>query len=186
MRRFSLRRLIAAVAILAAIGGAYAYIQRLPLIDVFGGLGNVNTVRRATKVEAALLAEPVFGRTPNDEQRQNWSPSDYPINGDPVVLSRNAANEVSQALTSTRTYAWDSAKSCIPIYGLKLSFIDDTDRVDVYLCFECDILAVAHNDKIVGGEDFDNAPSHLCQGGKTGFSGGRSDSKPQRVRQKRS
>ena len=60
-------------------------------------------------------------------------------------------------LLNRATYSWDSAKSCKPNYGVRIQFNSGDDRVDVLLCFECRILAVYHNDKSGGGEDFDNA-----------------------------
>ena len=169
MPKFSLRLLIAIVTACAIIGGAYAYSNRSPLLKLFGGTKNVEIVRHPTRVEAYRLGDPPGG-SPSTDDVSGISPLDYPVTAGPVLVSSKTAAKVSAALVSRDTYGWDYAKACgYPIYGVKLSFFQGNDRVDVYFCFLCNVLAVARDDQTFGGEDFDDARAVLVQAAKQAF-----------------
>jgi hypothetical protein len=64
---------------------------------------------------------------------------------------------MADALLANATYDWGVAKSCgFPIYGVKVSFFGTDERVDVYFCFKCGDLAVAHDGEDLGRADFNN------------------------------
>jgi hypothetical protein len=153
--RFSLRRLFAVIVVIAAAGGLYvATVGRSPMSRLFGGGENMAIVREATRVEAYRLGPPPGGDPPRDY----ISPLDYEVASGPAPVPAELAKEMSQALLSPEAYGWDYAKACgWPVYGVKLSFCQGSERVDVYFCFKCSVLAVVRDDRVLGGEDFDNA-----------------------------
>jgi hypothetical protein len=152
----------------AIIGGAYAYFNRSPMLKLFGGVKNMEIVRHPTRVEAYRLGDPPSGSPPTDEA--SVSPLDYPVTAGPVLVSNKTAAAVSTSLMSRETYGWDYAKACgEPIYGVKLSFFQGNDRVDVYFCFLCNVLAVACDGQTFGGEDFDDARAVFVQAAKQAF-----------------
>lgn len=152
--RFSLRRLLAAVVLIAAIGTLYvATIGRPPISRLFGGGRNVATIREATRVEAYRLEAP-SGR---EVSADDVSPLEYEVTSVPAVVPAKRAKKLAQALLSPQTYEWETAKACVPIYGVKISFFKGVERVDVFFCFACDILTVTSGDFVFGVEDFDHS-----------------------------
>jgi hypothetical protein len=123
-------------------------------------------VREATRVEAYRVTPP-SGSNPMEDYT---SPLDYEVVTEPVAVPAEMAKEMSQALLSPETYGWDYAKACgWPVYGVKLSFFQGSERVDVYFCFKCSVLAVVRDDRVLGGEDFDNAEQVFVQAVKKLF-----------------
>jgi hypothetical protein len=154
MPKFSLRLLIAIVTTCAMIGGIYAYLNRPPLVKLFGGVSNMRIVRHPTRVEVYLLGDP-REVTPPDHFA---SPVDYPVVAGPIVVPSKSADKFSEALLDNGAYGWEWDKACgHPVYAVKLSFHQTNDRVDVYLCFRCDVLTIVQDGEILGSEDFDDA-----------------------------
>lgn len=153
--RFSLRRLLAIVVLVAVVGAIYvAIVGPSPMLRLFGGAENMAIVREATRVEAYRVVPPEGTEPMIDD----ISPLDYKVVAGPMTVPTEMATEMSKALLSPETYGWDYVKACgHPVYGVKLSFFQESERVDVYLCFRCSTLAVVRDDQVFGGEDFDNA-----------------------------
>jgi hypothetical protein len=122
------------------------------LKDVFGNEQAMATVKNATSVKAYRLQLGSYYQE---------SLSDYKIADGPVYVSDDIASRLSKILLDASIYEWDSAKLCEPDYGVRIQFSEGDNTVDVLFCFECDILAVYHNGRPVGGEDFDDARSRL-------------------------
>lgn len=98
------------------------------------------------------------------------SPLDYEVVSEPVAVPAVAARKLSETLLSPETYSWGSAKACGgPVYGVKLSVFQGSERVDVYFCFQCSVLAVVRDDRVFGGGDFDNAEQVFVQAVKALF-----------------
>ena len=129
---------------------------------MFGGDAGLATVARPEWVEAYRIGPP---RPATRSQEVN----DYPIIAGPGRIATENANELSAALTSPKSYVWETAKGCEPEYGVCLSFFRGDNRVDVLLCFECNILLVAWNGSVTGGEDFDPVRPVLVRAVKAGF-----------------
>lgn len=88
---------------------------------------------------------------------EETSPLEYRMVGDPVTVTKELAKTLQTTLLSSDTYEWEMAKACgHPVYGVKLSFYRGGDRVDVYFCFSCLVLAVVRDQKTYMPEDFDN------------------------------
>ncbi len=87
----------------------------------------------------------------------------------PINVPDEEVSKLRAVLLDESTYGWDYAKGCIPDYGVRIQFQHKTDNVDILLCFECDILLVYHNGKVVGGEDFDDGRAQFVAIVKTLF-----------------
>ena len=77
--------------------------------------------------------------------------SDYETTAGPIDVADAAASQLRTLLLDPSAYDWESAKGCIPDYGIRIQFQHETDEVDVLLCFACEILTVYYNGKVVGG-----------------------------------
>jgi len=159
------RRALAVIGIVAvaAVVATVAIVIRNGIstaVEVLGGQAAYDAISRPDKVEAYRLDPP----SPAPQL-----PSQYPVTAGPVRLSPDMAAEVSASLTSSATYLLDSAKSCNPRYGVKLSFHRGAERIDVLLCYECMIFTAVRGDQFIGGEDFDNGNATLVRAAKAAF-----------------
>src|SRR5262249_17815317 len=120
-----------------------------------GGKEAYQTIALPEKAEAWLLA-------PNDDS----SGGDRLVKRDragPLPLKPEAAKAFSDALLDFKSYVWNGGnKHCIVNYGARLRFTRGKNVVDVWLCFECDMLSFRHD----GDEpitDFDPAHNALVK-----------------------
>ena len=114
------------------------------VVQMFGGEAGLSTIRQPDRVEAFRIL---------DDSKDKAT--DFQIQAGPVRLAQNDISAISAALLSPASYGWEYVKGCLPDYGVCLSFFRGSDRVDVVLCLECQILLIGHNGVITGGEDFD-------------------------------
>ena len=135
------------------------------LVLMFGGEKSLETVRNPTRVGAYRL-----GALRAGVSSENAILSDYPITAGPVAVPAAIGSDLSQALCDERSYLWEAAKGCgAPRYGVRITFHRADSQVDILFCFECDILMVAHDGAITGGEDFDSIRPILVRCVKTLF-----------------
>ena len=87
----------------------------------------------------------------------------YRMSAGPFAIAAMEATALRMLLFDEKTYGWDYAKGCMPHYGVRIQFVKDNQRVDVLFCFDCDILTVYYNGKVIGGEDFDDARPRLVE-----------------------
>jgi hypothetical protein len=151
-------------ALFAAAGIAWQASKRTALERLYGGPANLAIVARPTKVEAYRL-----GPLPLEELSHDAAVGAHPVLAGPVELPEADAVAVAAALSSADSYAWHFGKACMPRYGVRLSFVRGPDRVDVLLCFECDILAAWRNGQWLGYEDFDDARPVLVRAVRAAF-----------------
>ena len=111
-------------------------------------LHQIETVQNATSVNA-------FRLKPSGKSHARLS--EYEMASVPVVVPADSVSTLRAILLDTSTYQWDSAKACLPNFGVRIQFKSGSEVVDVLFCFECDILAVYYNGVQMGGEDFDDA-----------------------------
>ncbi|WP_171189273.1 hypothetical protein [Alienimonas chondri] len=79
--------------------------------------------------------------------------SDYREVAGPVAVPAAQA----AALDSPGWLSPDVAKACEPLYGLRVRFTGRNGTVvDIWNCFECDILSVVIDGEVVGGDDSDD------------------------------
>ena len=88
----------------------------------------------------------------------------YQKGGEPVNVPKALAERLSSRLLSFTSYEYDpeGEKACIPMPGFALSFIRGNQTVDVFLCFECDMLNV-ESGAFKSWGDFDPAHNDLLQ-----------------------
>lgn len=166
-RKMKNRVIILLVVALLGVGGAvWVWLSsRAAVAKMFGGRDGIALVNQPSKVEAFRL-----GPLPEQIDWQKATLGDYPITSGPVSVPASVGSQVAAVLTSPRSYGWHfTAKACMPSYGVRLSFHRGNERVDVMLCFECDILWVLRNGVSTGGEDFEDVRPVLVRAVKTLF-----------------
>lgn len=130
---------------------------------MFDGESGLGTVRHAEKVEAYRISSPPMSVSAANRVKK------YPVLAGPVSVPTALAATVTTALLSPESYGWEWVKGCMPEYGVCLSFYRQSDRIDVFLCFECRILMIVHNGVACGGEDFDPIARTLVRAAKMLF-----------------
>jgi len=157
-----------AVVVLAATAAVVAYARAEAagrrVADLFDGEAGLKTVTAADEVVAYRLAP-----LPVERQGRRTPLDEFEVLAGPVPLPAEHAGRVARALSSPGSYGWDYAKGCVPIYGVRFSFVRGGDRVDVLLCLQCDVLLVYRNGEIAGGEDFDPIRPILVRAAKAAF-----------------
>ena len=118
------------------------------------GTNLFSTLEHPTRVEAFLLKQDESPGPPAFDRKKS---GEYPIRTGPLVLSATLAKNISVILCNPNTYPapTDSAKSCYPQFGVRLKFEGDAGPLDVLLCLECDMLALAPAGNVTGSKDFD-------------------------------
>jgi len=122
------------------------------LIKDLGGEEVAAVLRHPNQTESVLLDPPAFDET---RETHDFAAHNLKVASDITVVPDEIAADVSQTLLSPDQLREALPKSCIPVYGVRMSFFQKENRVDVYFCFECAILAIYLNDKPVGGHAFD-------------------------------
>src|SRR4029453_5014346 len=128
--------------------------------QVFGGKKNFELLIGSAKVTASRLKpgepkSPHHGNISWDEQLAAY------VQGPWVEVSATQADPFRGGFGDPQTYRFDSAKGCIPHFGVRVRFESVNGLIEVSLCFECDILVVTRDGKVVGGEDFDGGSNEL-------------------------
>ena len=141
------------------------------VFKLFGGKDGLMTVAHPTKVEAFRLKENIK----RDGTEFTDLNNNYEVTAGPVSVPETLATELSAVLILPQAYEREFHKACMPRYGVRLSFQRGSDHVDVYLCFECDMLLVTRNGLVTadrsspGGENFDPMTAILARAVKTLF-----------------
>jgi hypothetical protein len=150
MRVKHLRYLAVAIAATAALACFAISAVRMrqarteAVVRLFGGEESLDVVVHPTRVEAYRL-----GVLPEGVNWRNAILSDDPVSGGPVEVPAAIGSDLSKTLSDGGSYGWDYRKSCVPRYGVGITFVGPANRIDVLFCFECDIL-------LTGGENFDD------------------------------
>jgi hypothetical protein len=110
-----------------------------------GGKEAMALLEHAEKVEAFRLKDSEYQKTIDT----------YEMVGDAVPVDREAAIRLATLFTSVDSFLLDSAKGCVPRYGVRIRFAKDEATLDVLFCFTCNTFLTYLNGKSVGGEDFD-------------------------------
>jgi hypothetical protein len=127
------------------------------LDEIFGSQNALETLRRPQSAQAYHLKSQFADEDGNDGPKVNA----YQTIGEPVDIPSGTRVRIAKTLLSTKSYLWDRGKGCVPDYGVRISFDRGDDRVDIVFCFECDVLAVYHDNRLCGGADFDPAHDSL-------------------------
>ena len=81
--------------------------------------------------------------------------TDYPVTKDLGTFPGDQIPPLLSVLLDPTTYEWEYSKGCIVTPGVKLTFQSDGRQVDILFCFECDILSVYRDGKLVSSGNFD-------------------------------
>lgn len=69
----------------------------------------------------------------------------------------DVAERISAAvLDPQRNLQSPGAKGCLPIYGVRIRYTTGKEQIDLYLCFQCAVLAIYRNGLPVAGAHFDS------------------------------
>ncbi len=133
------------------------------IAKVFGGATNFTIVTNALNVTACILTPPRDPLNPKAfDSAKFWDPKLYTMSPS-IAVTGQCLQELRAILGDRSLDDPDSAKGCIPIYGVRFSFVSDAGTVTVDLCFDCDMLIVSRDGMTVGGEDFDPAHKKLLR-----------------------
>lgn len=154
-------RVVVIALVLGASGAAVAYSEYGSGIKrLFGGRSSLSTATNADRVEVTRLDAP-------SEQKFGLIETlpTYPVLASPVVPGSDDAARLTELLTSPSSYEWDPewAKSCIPSFGVQVTFHRGGERVDVLLCLDCAILMVFEEGDHVGTAHFDPADEQIVR-----------------------
>ena len=151
------------VAVIAAAAGAKWFLMARSLatpelLKLYGGDAGFAVLQKPERIEAFRVSDP----------RRSNEPI---VTEGPVAVTGSVAQELVSVLSSHQPYGWDYAKGCVPEWGARLSFYRGTDRVDILLCFQCDLLMVSLNGTQTTGdvEDFDPIRPQLVRAVKAIF-----------------
>ena len=122
--------------------------------DMLGGEGGIATLKAPDRVEAHRV---------KFDFATGYDPHNYKVTSVAVPVSHEVVTGIVDALFRLKSYVGEGKKMCSPNYGVRLTFHRENDRVEVFLCFECDILLVVRNGSITGGENFDEIHDDLLR-----------------------
>jgi hypothetical protein len=122
--------------------------------SLFGDKQAQAVVSKPTKVQGYRLADDSLFRP---------TVKDFKMTAGPVAVDDKLAQSMAQLLLDEKSYLWDVGKGCEPHFGVRLEFVQGDKSIDVFFCFECDILQVYANGKPVGSEDFDDVRPQLVK-----------------------
>jgi hypothetical protein len=148
------------IAICLALSlGYFAWHRLSPRIDLeklFGGPGNLQIVRSPDKVQV-WKTEGFLNRQSDSRPEQR---AFYRKGGEPKTVPSDLSKSLTEKLSNRSSYYSDtgSSKACVPMPGFVIAFTRAEGEVDIFLCFECGILAVQVGEKFKAEADFD--PSH--------------------------
>jgi hypothetical protein len=169
MKKKTLVLVAVAVGIICACSALIWNHQRSKVAELFGGSDAFAILQQPSKVEAYRL-NGIRGGGSLTGYGQSKVLDDYAVISGPVPVPQELARQLASVLMSYNTYGWNYGKACDPIYGARLGFVDkEGHSVDVVFCFECDILAVYRDGKLVRGKDFDAARPHFVRAMKILF-----------------
>lgn len=147
------RRRVLAVSFGATIGVVcgllFWFSQPSEVQTAFGGRQGVATIANFDAAEAYRI-----GPMLKDVQFAEASVADFPVVAGPVAIPRGIAAEIAHTLLDEKTHL-HLYKACEPTPGVRLSFVRGGDRIDVILCFECNMAFTYIDQRFIYGFDFD-------------------------------
>ncbi len=145
-----------AAVCLALSFGYVAWRRGVDLEKLFGGPENLKVIQSPDKVEVWQTVGFLKSSEAHDLEMSDYRKK----GGTPLVVPDSVAKSLSRTLSHSYSYYSDrgSAKSCIALPGFVLGFTRGDREVDVFLCFECDIILVQVGETFKTEADFD--PSH--------------------------
>lgn len=126
------------------------------VVKILGGNELASRLRSATQAEAFRI------KSISRELDVN-KPGMFETTSPAHRVGDSDVSELKRLLTLGSSYEWDLPKACLPNYGVLLRLKSGTESIDVYLCFECQMLGITTPGaaEFVGGEGFDPINSRL-------------------------
>src|SRR5262245_21599924 len=84
--------------------------------SIFGGADALKILARPDRVTAERISPP------ESETPRSWSLGDYRATSQAIAVPSNMVEPLTSALASPDSYRWKTTKSCIPRFGVRLSF----------------------------------------------------------------
>jgi len=147
---------------LAVATGYFAWYQHnrhpIDMQKLYGGTANLLVMQSPEKVQIWKTAG--FLSIRDGSEAQIDMKAFYKKGGEPMIVPDSLAKNFSEILSRPSSYydAGNSAKACMPMPGFVVGFTREKQEVDVFLCFECDVLTVQVGESFKAQGDFD--PSH--------------------------
>jgi hypothetical protein len=152
MRRPWIYAATAIVLIATVVAVAFAIIEfgtsrptPAQLHEALGGERVAAVVRAPQRVEAVLLKTP--------EKARYFHPHEYALAGEGVTVDPQIASQIGRFVLNPREHWMRDPEappvSCYPIYGLRLTYFQGNDRVDLFICFRCSDLAIYSNEELI-------------------------------------
>jgi hypothetical protein len=143
------------VAVMTATAGAKWFLMaRSPatpeLLKLYGGRKGFAVLQKPDRIEAFRLSHPRGSNEPS-------------VTEGPVAVTGSVAQELVSLLSAHDAYGWNTWPGCIPDWGVRLSFYRGADRIDVLLCFQCNLLSVSLNGTKIGDGYFGPMRPHLVR-----------------------
>jgi hypothetical protein len=85
------------------------------------------------------------------------------VKGGPAAVGKDTVKDLTTVLSAPESFLWNIGKGCIPVWGVRFSFFRGDDRLEVLLCFNCDILGVRLNDGELQDQNFDRVRPQLVR-----------------------
>ncbi len=134
------------------------------IVQLYGGGGSLQAISSPDSVSAFRI-EPDATPVRAGEERVGL----HLVTSDKHAVSSADAIALATILQDPDTYDWHRAKGCEFRPGVGLRFTRGASRVDIALCFECDMLTIHRHGKRIGVEDFDDARADLVAIAKRTF-----------------
>jgi hypothetical protein len=112
------------------------------ITNIFGGSENVAIVANADTVQAWRTLGSVRAEKPGYVGVPNDYPNYYRKTGRPVLVSSDLAAELSRLILDKNSYLTCPMKNCRPDAEVAVTFSHANKSVDIYLCFNCNVLVV--------------------------------------------
>lgn len=137
------------------------------VVELLGGPTSIDIVQNATSV-SALRIQP-----PDDDASEGSIKqlTGYKNLSGPVVVPNQLIVELRKSILDVESYAWNAAKAACgpPNYGVRFQFLRDDEALDILVCFQCDIVGLYHNGKLVADMEFDAMRPQLVKIAKALF-----------------
>jgi hypothetical protein len=119
-----------------------------------GDPNGLDLIHEATTVYAQRM------RQKRHHENQDPRPS-YDPEGGSVAVDAAISAQLKALLTAPESYEWDSVKGCATDFGIKLTFVRDDDRIDIWLCLTCAIMFIVRTDGSASGANFDPSEDEM-------------------------
>jgi len=129
--------------------------------NFFGNKDNYSMIFEADKATVYRIHSPKDSENPErPDLHRAGKVYEYTV-GESSSLSGDTMEKFRELITNPRIDDPDSAKGCIPNYGIRVRYQKGDNTIDINLCFECDMMVASDGKKVIGSSDFDSIHANL-------------------------